>query len=1116
MNGETIERERLRAILEFWHRVEFFIPFDLSARGEPRDGRVSFLLHPEMPEDDIVRAGLPIIPKNKEVTGITIFLGVFDKSEMVETFRRFCAPADEMSRYEDTERGDLEGDTCFASLELGVNGTPLFSQFFVSTLPWALGRAGNGKLAALSSGAFADSKKKLEELLKNFSEQRRLDRPADVDGDQPLTFAEIRALNDLLQDWAGFKSKPGRPVAMAEFRFREKRETPVKQLEAPRIIDMSPADGDEEDDDDAEADIEYEIGILNSFYLEDIEKAIANVRNGVVPEPLRQYLTPLGADKRLDLYSDEGRLALLEALHPRHINHGRWPSDPGHAMGLMQQFAINTAGKLSDDGELFSVNGPPGTGKSTLLREIIADNIVKRAHMLARLPSPQAAFERKKRIDFAGGTDATISILKPELTGFEMVVASSNNTAVENISRDLPKRKSISKRSSIDYLQTLAHKVAAQTKKGDFRRLKEEDQPWGLISCVLGNFGNRRTFAKRFSSPPTMGANQTTQKGDTVFQTIWGWLDHYQGPSFAEAVEEFNAAHAMVEASVARYMRYADLLTQVGLCSSQDYCRAATVQMQAAAEAVQSARRNHEIASREIQAAETRLSELNEEERLLDRSAPAWWQKLFPTSAGRHHREGMAENAQAQLSINRQLSLSRQSIAKLGAELENALATLAECEAALASRQEEWSRKREEFSRLGETLGAPAIPEALDDLESDRFQIAGLWHSNQLAAQRSDLFGAALRLHAAWLAEVGRKGGGFRPNILAMVKLIEGNRPSEEEAIPSIWQSFFMIVPVVSTTFASFARLFRGVGAGEIGWLFIDEAGQAVPQAAVGALTRARRAVVIGDPLQIEPVFTLPAAFIKALGALSPHTETGEYSPARTSVQTLADAANRFGTAVAKEGDAPLWIGSPLRVHRRCVDPMFSLANRIAYYGKMVFAASEPAGGVAPFYGDSAWIDVGGRVAGKQTVPEQVQFIVSVLVASHRRDGKLPDIYIISPFKETKAALKRAIEEADWMELPSKLAEWMKDRVGTVHTFQGKEENAVFMVLGTDATRKGAAQWAASRPNLLNVAATRARYRLFIVGDRDLWRGQPYFNDAAEMLPAIREADFLARLEADI
>ncbi|MFF5469316.1 AAA domain-containing protein [Streptomyces achromogenes] len=70
-------------------------------------------------------------------------------------------------------------------------------------------------------------------------------------------------------------------------------------------------------------------------------------------------------------------------------------------------------------------------------------------------------------------------------------------------------------------------------------------------------------------------------------------------------------------------------------------------------------------------------------------------------------------------------------------------------------------------------------------------------------------------------------------------------------------------------------------------------------------------------------------------------------------------------------------------------------------------------------------------------------------------------------------------------------------RYGTVHTTQGKEADIVILVLGTWAGQVGSRNWAAQKPNLLNVAVTRARRRLVVIGDLDAWSRYRCFKDLA-------------------
>ncbi|MGH0004845.1 DEAD/DEAH box helicase [Pseudovibrio ascidiaceicola] len=320
------------------------------------------------------------------------------------------------------------------------------------------------------------------------------------------------------------------------------------------------------------------------------------------------------------------------------------------------------------------------------------------------------------------------------------------------------------------------------------------------------------------------------------------------------------------------------------------------------------------------------------------------------------------------------------------------------------------------------------------------------------------------------------------------------------------------------------ARQFEDVGPNSIGWLFVDEAGQAVPQAAVGALLRAKRAIVIGDPLQIEPVFTLPKHLISELANTSQVTESGDYSPDRVSAQVLADQANSFGTSVSKDGDETIWIGSPLRVHRRCIDPMFGLANRIAYEDRMVFGLSSRSldPDQVPYLGETCWIHLPETAQGRQAVPEQTEFVARLIAEFYFQFGAWPKLYVISPFKEVKEQISNRLQApVFWADLgvekphAKTLRNWASSRIGTVHTFQGKEEDTVIMVLGADQKKEGAARWAASKPNILNVALTRAKRRFYLVGDRQLWGELRFFQEAFRELPIESPSNFSERAKKE-
>ena len=368
----------------------------------------------------------------------------------------------------------------------------------------------------------------------------------------------------------------------------------------------------------------------------------------------------------------------------------------------------------------------------------------------------------------------------------------------------------------------------------------------------------------------------------------------------------------------------------------------------------------------------------------------------------------------------------------------------------------------------------------LSALSRDALHSGAPYFTQELFEARCAVFSAAMILHKSFIVVTWQP---LRKSLSAFVDVLKGDIHPDKVSggVVQLWDAFFLVVPVVSTTFASFPRLFTGMRRESLAWLLIDEAGQAAPQQAVGAIWRARRTILVGDPRQLEPVVGVPEELIGPL--LDRCGAEPQWAPPLASAQTLADRANRYGMYIGDEGER-IWLGAPLLAHRRCLDPMFAIANDIAYHNKMIYGSGSDKGEES--IGLSRWIDISGSQAEGHWVEVQAQHALALVARItggklKRSDGQFK-VYIVTPFRIVSKKIKELLVERYGNEC--------KGMSGTVHTFQGKKADHVIFLLGGDPQRPGViANFAGKKPNLVNVAVTRAKRRLYVIGDRDYWTG---------------------------
>lgn len=785
------------------------------------------------------------------------------------------------------------------------------------------------------------------------------------------------------------------------------------------------------------------------------------------------------------------------AVAPDRVPLGRWPVKAQHPLGLSQQLAVASAiESLGDASGIFAVNGPPGTGKTTMLREIVADVVVRRAQRLAELSDPQDAFAAKHTWK-TGDYTRVVHEFQAHLTGFEMVVACTTNAAAENISIEIPGIGAIDadRRADIDYYPQLASRLL-NAKRQDRSARKSETEAWAMVAGCLGNMDNRARFARALwftensanDKPSPRDAPVTARAPAPATPQRLGLLDILKGyesappqSSWPDAVAAFRVAEGAARALAHQRTTVFELLEDTK-AAEQDAERS---RQRAATPPGALADARERISEHERIAAACRddVNQLVQARRDHREFRPSFRESLF--SAGRAAmRAWHARDRELADAVDASEADATAAQAHLERLQEHAAAAERQVQEYAAADAAATARLRTLRVALGEAREryGQFVPDELWWQDRRRREREAPWIDAEWNAARTDLFLAALRLHKAFAVGAARQ---MRQSMHGAIDILKGDAPADlpEDAALAAWRSLFFMVPVLSTSFASFARVFSHVGRESLGWLFVDEAGQCSAQNPAGAIWRSRRVVVVGDPLQLEPVVTLPFTAQQAIRREHDVAET--WLPSNCSAQTLADRVSHLGTYRGSGPDA-IWVGAPLNVHRRCDDAIFQIVNQIAYDGQMVNATPSRPPLALPA---SKWLDIAATHADGHWIAAEGERLSTILEYLRAQEQDFAEVFVLTPFRQVAGhldALRRRYPGIT---------------VGTVHTAQGREADIVILVLGGNPSRPGAKQWAAKKPNLLNVAVSRARRRLYVVGDRTSWAQHPYFSVLAEHLP---------------
>ncbi len=333
------------------------------------------------------------------------------------------------------------------------------------------------------------------------------------------------------------------------------------------------------------------------------------------------------------------------------------------------------------------------------------------------------------------------------------------------------------------------------------------------------------------------------------------------------------------------------------------------------------------------------------------------------------------------------------------------------------------------------------------------------------------------------------------------------------------------ITPLFISTFHSlpkFATFFR-YNEGNLFYkqlfdlMIVDEAGQVSPEVSVPSLTLAKKIISVGDIYQIEPVWgvTKGVDFINAnkyeVVKDENHFNKIEnlgFTASSGSLMKMVRKCTPFTyTHQSKEKEK----GAYLTEHRRCLNPIINYSNKFVYNNSLDLK-------VGNVYKENFFLPPLGYLAingfsekpknGSRRNLKEAQTIVAWLfnkneqLLSNYGNKKAIDeiVAIITPFSAQKRYIKQLLYKAFGEEISKKII------VGTVHALQGAERPVILFSAVHDLSDNALFFDYGNKYNMLNVALTRAKHSFLIfanMGIFDAAKSSPSGNLAKQLFSEI-------------